>query len=62
MLIMTADELARAKRAGLKREIKGADVRNHNGARSAIQRNAKREYERFGRKQKNAALRGRGEE
>lgn len=58
MLIMTAKELAAAKRVGLKRDIKGSDVRFHNGARPQVQRNAKRENQRFGRKQKNAALRG----
>lgn len=57
MIVMTAAELAAAKRVGNKRALMGADVRNHNGARSKVQAMARR-HERFGRKQKNAAMRG----
>lgn len=46
MIIMTAQEMAEAKRVGLKRELMGADVRCHNGARSLVQRNRKKDNKR----------------
>ena len=57
LTIITAEEVALAKRKGIKRAMMGADVRRHNGARSKAHASAK-QYERFGRKQKNAAMRG----
>lgn len=36
MTIITAAELAAARRVGIKREIMGTDFRNHGGARGII--------------------------
>lgn len=41
MLIMTAKELAAARYDSRKREAKGADVSQHNGARPLVHRSAK---------------------
>lgn len=57
MVIMTSEEVAAIKRANRKRELLGADVRNHNGARAKAHRR-KDAYKRWGRKDKNMELRG----
>jgi len=46
MLIMTADEVREAKIKGMKRDLMGNDVRNHNGARSVVSKNKKAEDKR----------------
>ena len=47
MVIMTAEQVKEMNRAGLKRSIKGSDVRNHNGARSIAHKNLKKIVAKF---------------
>lgn len=42
-LVISADEIAKARQHSVMRAMMGSDFRSHSGARSQIQRNKKRE-------------------
>lgn len=54
---MTAEQAAELRRKNAVRDLMGGDVRNHSGARSKVHRSGK-DYSRFGRREKNAVMRG----
>lgn len=55
-LIMTAAEKAEIKINAAKRELMGSEFRCHNGKRSMVQRNAKKENRRWNHKDKRECM------